>query len=298
MKCFTAGSCVFCLLGLLTAAAAEPPDAGKFVALEIVVADVADNATATPTAASVLELEKAGRLSGLSRYRLSGLENQQLSIQFGERVAVPSARNVLPGGARGRGGEFGPDFGGRGEGAGGFAQTSYTQVSVGTLITAVSRVEGDSSVVTDLKIERSGVTPPRPADAGGFAPQGTTTLSVQATVRSKPGEPLLVTGRQQGSGNDATQTWVVLTSTVAAAPAAAAQRAAAGGQRELRTYQLKYAPANETARLVAEIMSSQPVNFLMTPNARLNALHVQAPAAQHKALEALLDVLDVEKPAK
>src|SRR5262245_47336050 len=159
MRYFTAGSCVLCLLGLLTAAAAEPPAAGKFVALEIVVADVAENATATPTAAAVLELEKAGRLSGLSRYRMSGLENQLLWLNFGERVPVVSARNLRPGGARGRGGDFGGGDFGRGEGAGGFVQASYTQVPVGTVLTAISRVESDSTVVTELKIERSGVTP-------------------------------------------------------------------------------------------------------------------------------------------
>src|SRR5262245_57848444 len=52
----------------------EPGAAGKLVALEVLIADVAVTLE-KPTAAKLLELEKAGKLSDSARVRLTSLEN-------------------------------------------------------------------------------------------------------------------------------------------------------------------------------------------------------------------------------
>src|SRR4029434_6469966 len=115
------------------------------------------------TAAAVLKMERAGKLERLARFRLTGLENQQASIQFGEMTPIVSGRTIRGGGPGG--------------GFPGGNTANYTQVSVGTHVTTVSRVESADAVVTDLKIQRSSVSPPQPADDPNAPPQGTVTLT-------------------------------------------------------------------------------------------------------------------------
>ncbi|HZN35601.1 MAG TPA: hypothetical protein VFB80_17350, partial [Pirellulaceae bacterium] len=116
MRCFTAGLLI-ALLGASGFAKAADEPAGQFITLELVVADAPEGTPATPTAAAILELEKAGKLTSFSRYRLTALENQQSSLQFGELASLISGRQQGFRGAEG-------------------GVPTFNQMSVGTMISA------------------------------------------------------------------------------------------------------------------------------------------------------------------
>lgn len=239
MRALTAGCCAWlCFAGIL---AADDTPPGKSITLEVIVAEAPEGAATAQTAAAVLELEKAGKLTFFARYRLTGLENQPASVKFTELTPLISGWTVSSGGR---------------------SFPSYRSVSIGTSLTAISRVEGEGAILTDLKIERSALSPAEPPDPADLKAkfQGVVTFSVDATVRSKPGEPLLVGGRQQRSGKEVIQTWVVLTSSVAAAPPAANKAAQlAPPQPEIKSYHLKHTAGKETAILLQQIFAGQPL---------------------------------------
>jgi type II secretory pathway component GspD/PulD (secretin) len=196
-------------------------------------------------------------------------------LQFGERVPVVTGRN--------RGG-----FGG----AGGDSAI-YTQASVGTMITAVARIDG-GDVIADIKFERSSVAG-RPAEAAdaNAAPQGTNTVSVQTTVRAKTGEPLLVGGRQTG-GKEAGQTWLVLTASVAAARPEAVPEpkpaAAKGPVDELKIVQLKHAAAAALANVLHDTFAREPIRIAV--DERTNSLLLRGSPERLEAVLALVARLD------
>jgi len=279
MRSLTAGCCAcFILCALATAEDAPPPQA---ITWEIVIAEAPD-AAAAASAASVLEMEKAGKLTWIARFRLAGLENQPASIKFGELTPVVTGRAIST---------TGRNF------------PSYSNMSVGTNVTAVSRVERDGAVVTDLKVQQSAISPSQPPDPADLnaTPQGVVTFNVEATVRGKPGEPLLVSGRQIRSSKETSQTWVVLTCSFASGPAAAPgpdakATGAAEPRQELKSYYLQYAAAPETARLLQEIFAGQPLTII--PDSRLNAVHIQAAPARQAAATAVLTLMDASNPKK
>jgi hypothetical protein len=185
-----------------------PAVAGKPIAFEILIADTAEPVEPA-TAARILELEKAGKLSSASRYQLSSLENMPAHFQFGERAPRVVGRTMTASGSRG-------GFGGPG-GAGPPAAMStpiYNDTNVGTLVQATARIEDDGSVVAQLMVERSGIVAARDVgfDPNGGEPlQGMQTLTNQTTARFKPGEPQLIGGRRATAGKETTQTWIVAT---------------------------------------------------------------------------------------
>lgn len=285
-RTFILGGCAWLAIGfiLVSQCAADDPQAGKLVTLEVVIADVPEGAAAAPTAAAILDLEKAGKLSGLARYRLSSLENQQASIQFGELAPIVSARNMTGGGRGGPGG-----FGG--------VSNSYTQVSVGTQVATVSRVESADAIVTDLKIQRSSVTPAAQpaadaADPNAFTPQGTVTLNIQTTVRTRPGEPTLLIGRQLKSGKETTQTWVVLTASVAAAaPAEKRTGALQEAEERLKVFQVVNGSAPAMANVLMSVLQREGVRIAV--DERTNTLVMRGDPGQLEIARALISRLDV-----
>lgn len=286
MRCFLAGSLLVCFFGVVAVSAAdEPMPPGKVVSLEILVADLPEGPA--PTAAAILDMEKAGKLERLARFRLTGLENEEASLQFGEMTPIVSGRTIRGGG--GPGGGF----------PGGGNIANYTQVSVGTHLTTISRVESADAVVTNLKIQRSSVSPPQAADDPNAPPQGTVTLTIQSTVRTKPGEPLLVTGRQVKGGKEAAQTWVVLTSHVAAAPAAAAPAAAANKQtaapvndETLKILQLFHASAPAMANILNDVLNREQI--IVAVDQRTNALVLRGEPGALEVARALIMRLDTK----
>ena len=102
----------------------------------------------------------------------------------------------------------------------------YSDINVGTLAQAISRVNEDGSVITQLTIERSGVAAAAVREAPAIAaregaaeqasfepPPPIVTLTTQTTVRLKPGQPLVISGGQPSS-KESGQTWIVVTASV------------------------------------------------------------------------------------
>src|SRR5829696_7577378 len=97
MRYLTAGCCAWLICGLNAAAEDAPPP--KAITWELIIAEAPDAETPpatadAPSAAAILELEKAGKLTWFARFRLTGLENQPASIKFGELTPVVTGRNV------------------------------------------------------------------------------------------------------------------------------------------------------------------------------------------------------------
>src|SRR5262245_5430193 len=161
MRTLTAGCCAwFWLCGIVVAEDAPP---SKSITLEVLIAEApaAEANAAAPSAAAVLELEKAGKLTWSSRFRLTGLENQKASVKFGELTPVVVGRTIS---------NIGVSF------------PTYTTMPFGSELTAISRVQSDGAVVTDLKVQRSVISPPQPPDFGdpNAKFQGTATFNMEA----------------------------------------------------------------------------------------------------------------------
>jgi type II secretory pathway component GspD/PulD (secretin) len=169
-------------------------------------------------------------------------------------------------------------------------------MSVGTTINAVARVESAEAIVVDLKVQRSNVTPKPPADPANpdaFTPQGTATLSIETTVRSKPGEPMLVTGRQLQSGKEGTQTWVVLTSQIASAAPAEKKTGAAGEAEErFKVFQLVNGSAPAMANVLSSVLQREGVRIAV--DERTNTLVMRGEPLQLDIAQALIQRLDVQ----
>ena len=83
---------------------------------------------------------------------------------------------------------------------------------------ATTRMEEDGSIVMQIYLERPEAAVPQKvtaADASDEARRNFAFLS-QNTVRLKPGEATLISGRQSAAGNERSQTWIVVTATAAA----------------------------------------------------------------------------------
>ena len=255
------------------------------VTLEVLIAEL-PGGLAPPTAAAILELEKAGKLTGRMRVRLAALENQVARVQFGEMVPRVTGRTV-------RGGGFG-------------AIPSYTDVNVGTLVQATSRVDGDGSVIANLTLERSGLAAaPRAAAAGEPGaeqpPAGIGQLTLQTTVRIKSGEAVIVGGREATSGLETSETWVVVTAQVGSGAAGAATGRAATPAltptptpvSELRVFTLKNSSASDLAPILSDVFAGQPLRFSADP--RTNSLLVIGPASNLQTAQSLVTRLDAAK---
>jgi type II secretory pathway component GspD/PulD (secretin) len=258
---------------------------GRVVTLDVLVADLSEKLE-SPTAAAILEREKAGKLAGKMAVKLAALENQTARVQFGETVARATGRTIrAEGGFRG----------------GGVA--SYSDVQVGTVVQAIARIEDDGSIVVDLKIERSGLASSgRGTGAGGAEgqeqlPQSVGQLSLATTVKVKAGEPTIVGGRAMASGDETAQTWIVVTAQFAGNQAPnASDRASArsgGPVNELRIFTLRHASAPDLATVLVNVFAGQPLRITAEP--RTNSILVVGPAANIQTAQALLTRLDEGK---
>ena len=278
--------------------AVQPDPAGRMVTLEVLVAEM-NAPLAQPSAAAILELEKSGQLAGQMRLRLTAVENQSARLQLGETVPRVVGRASRPeGGFRG-----GPGF------------ATYSDVQVGTVVQAVSRIEADGTVVAELKLDRSSLAAPHAAAVSNQPvsnqpladepPQVVAQLSLQATVRLKPGEAVIVGGREAKTAEQSSQTWVVLTAQVpvTAPPPGVIPPAAPLGQltppasapapapiSELKVFTLKHASAPDLAPVLTNVFAGQPVRFSVDP--RTNSLLVIGPASSLQSAQALVTRLD------
>ncbi len=257
-----------------TAAQEAPPPAGQLVAINVLLADAVGPATdgAEITAAKIVELDKQGKLSSASRISLSLLENVPASAQFGENAPLVTGRQE---------GGF-PGGGGRG--------FSYAMQNLGTTVQATARVEQDGKILVELTVERSRLALTKPAE-GDAAPEPRRIINqnTRTTVRVASGSSVLVGGQQSAAGADATQTYVVLTATLAE-PAKAAAAEAARPAAELKVFTLTHARAGDILQVLQNVFQRQGIR--LAADERTNSIIAQGAADQLDIARALIQRLD------
>jgi type II secretory pathway component GspD/PulD (secretin) len=268
------------------------PETGRTIAFDILFADLgADKAGGEMTAAKILELDKQGQLDASMRIKLSVVENTPGMVQFGETVGVATGRQNV-GGFGDRGG-FGGDRGGT---------TVFSRQSLGVVVTVTARAENDATVVAEVSAERSRLAPRKAADADDAAaasePQKILTTTSRTTIRAASGEPVIL-GGQQTSGDQAAQTYIVLTATApepkaaaAAAPAGLQERprASVGPAGVIKVFALSNSRAADVVRAIGPILEGQPI--ALTSDERTNSIIVQGRQKELETAAALIQQLD------
>jgi type II secretory pathway component GspD/PulD (secretin) len=271
-------------------AAADEPGAKspKSIGLEILIADAPDGTSEALQPTAILALDKAGKLSSVSRYRLTVMENQRASVQFTELTPRATGRTMVGGFSRG------------GDGAGPRSNTVYSDVSIGTTLSAVAGMADDGQIALDLKVTRARIVPHKaeaqPDAAADFTPSSLATLTLESSLKVKPGEPTLVGGRQTTSGKETAQTWVVVTVNVAGGSGTGTTSktsAAPAAANEIKIFRLKYASADQLAPVLQQVFIGSPLTI--AADARANALLVRGPTERLNALSGLLPELDTDR---
>jgi type II secretory pathway component GspD/PulD (secretin) len=235
-----------------------------------------------PSAKELLEMEKQGRVERVRRVRLSMLSGGKGMAQFGERVPVVTGRGGFAFGGRGGGGDSRQ------------APYSYTYESIGTLMSASSRVEDKGGVVVELQVEESRLVPSgKPLDdsSDAVALPKTTTLTSHSTLRLKPKEPVVAQASQFIAGGEVVGQFIVVTAEVddsGDAQAAADERAA-----QIQVFNLKRSNAGEIQRVLASVFDGQTLRIGV--NESTNAIIVSALPKQIQSIQAIVEALDAEK---
>ena len=244
------------VLVLTVAAPGQEPKAGQPVSLEVVFADVGPAAgEGEITAASILELEKQGKLDSATRIRLSLIENVSGSVQFGEMVPIITAAAQQEGFPGGRGGG-----------------AAFSRQNLGTMVQATARVEADGTVVVELTAEHSRLVTPKQADDPAVSePQKIVQTTLRTTVRVASGKPVIVGGQQSIAGKESASTYVVLTATapdVAKAAAAPAEVPAA----IIKVFTLSNARASDVLKAIRPIVDER---LIFAADERTNSIIAQ-----------------------
>jgi type II secretory pathway component GspD/PulD (secretin) len=263
-------SCTALALSLLSTAVGFGQQQ-RLVSIDIVFADISGTSSAVEmTADRILELEKQGKLDAVARLRLATIELQKGVAHFGERLPVVASRAFRGGAAEGFGGQ------------------AISMDNYGTQVGATPRIEQDGTIVIDLQAERTRLIAARPSGEEGGAPSIAATRTAQVTsrttVRVASGKPVIVSGQQAISGNNAVHTYIVLTASV---PEGA--KAAIAPDTELKVFALKNAKAEEVAVVLTSVLE-QP--FRLGVDQQGNRLIVHGPPAVLQRVGSLLTDLD------
>lgn len=284
-------SAVAWLGGLAIGLAAEPKEmGGRQVEIQVVIADLAakdrTEALAAEPAEKLLallrQLEEQGKLEACSRVRLTTLEFQTATAQFGERRAVASGRRSAPAGG----------FGG---GQQSFA--SLEIVNFGTLVTATPQVAGDGSILVELQIEKSRLADAPANEAArpegdAAAPARTLTSTTRNTVRIGDGQSVVLGGLVQSSpAKDQVATLIVVTARTIGPDV---RRAAANSGQRLQMYALANIRARDVLGVLKAVFDDKLAH--MGVDERTNSLIVSGSAEELSKIEAILQRLDAKSP--
>lgn len=176
----------------------EPPHAGRQITVDVLVADLAV-VVENPTAAKILELEKAGMLAATTRFRMVTLDELPGFVKFGGQ----SGRTTL-------GGD-------RGGFSGGSAGSRPSSSDGGALVQATTRIEEGGAIVMQIYLERPDSVVPESLTGPDIATEPVKRrffFLAQNTVRLRSGEPAVIGSRSVAAGTDNTQTVAVVTATV------------------------------------------------------------------------------------
>lgn len=185
-----------------------PQTSPRVISVEVAILELApsdaqsptDKAPAEPESAEKLlariqELEKQGKLTSVSRVRLTTVEGHPATAQYGERAAVPSGR------------QFASRAGGGGQPV---TTTVYSQADFGTLIQAVPKLLADGGVLVELQVEKSSLARRTDADDASV-PAGATTISTRTVLSIRDGQTVLASGLDASAGKGTAQTVILVT---------------------------------------------------------------------------------------
>jgi len=258
------------------AGSGQERQSGRLILVEVTIADVTGDGPAELSASKLAELDKAGNVRALSRYRISALENNPSMVQFGERMSVVTGRVAFPG---------------RGEGVRGFAQESVAQEQIGTMINVTARVDDDESILVELKAEQSRLAPAAAkaageGDAAASVPrQGTETITSHTTIRIPPGKTVVAGSKTTKTEQGTVQTWILISASAEAARPKAADEAAV-----LKVFALAHAKAENLAELIQTIFRGDDVRIGV--DNRTNSLIVQGHDETLDVIHRLIQRLD------
>jgi type II secretory pathway component GspD/PulD (secretin) len=138
------------------------------------------SAPAEKLRATLLDLEKQGKLDYLAHVRLTSLENLPASVQVGQTTAVITGRTAMR--------------------PGGMASNEVSQRQTGLLVTTTARCQDDRRILVELTFEQSRLIPPpaadEPAKEGGevLLPPRLGTSTLKTTLRIADGQTVIVGG--------------------------------------------------------------------------------------------------------
>jgi type II secretory pathway component GspD/PulD (secretin) len=263
------------LIVVKTGRCQERAAAGRPVAVEVLFADVSAAAAGEGelTAAKIVELAAQGKLESAMKIKLSLIENQQGSIQFGETVPLVTGRQTVPEGFPG----------GRGGGS------TYSMQNLGTTVEATSRIEQDGTIAVQLSAEQSRLPKPRPPAEGDAPPaiesRRIAQTTARTTVRVTSGKPEIVGGQATTSADSSVHSYIVLTATV---PEGA--KAAAAPESMLKMFALRNAQAADLVLVIRTVLRNEPLTVAV--DERSNSLVINGPPDSLSIVEALLVRLD------
>lgn len=149
--------------------------------------------------ARMQKLEQAGEAGVITRIRLSTIENQTATAQYGQEVAMVTGR------ASGAGGR------------GGAGAVSFSYQNLGTLLSVTPRVD-DGVVLIKLVLEKSGRTkaavPDEQSETAEDSPPTKTVINIQTTLRVRDGRTVVAQAMDSSSGKESSQTVVLVTARV------------------------------------------------------------------------------------
>lgn len=185
----------------------------------------ADTSSLTGPIDTVLEaintMQRAGQVAVADRIRMTTIENQKTLVQVGQmRARVTGATRS----------------------AGGQTVKSYQNVNVGTLLSAIARIDGDAGIVMDLQFEKSELVAREPdaEDQDGVVSQYVVTSHQQTTIRVRDGEAMLVSGAESVPDNSDNTLLIVAVQIVKPGEAASASllggRAGVARDRSRQTF--------------------------------------------------------------
>lgn len=253
-----------------------PP--GRSVSLEFVIAEFVKGGKSAATVElddpekvlpRLQELEAAGEIGSLARYTLSSVELSPARLQFGERRPVLTSRGGFPG--RGGGGPEGP--------------ASYSMENIGTIISSLSRVTEDGTVLAEITLERTrpSLTLTKESESDISRSRSSTT-SAQTTITIPSGKWVVLGSGQVSFDNETSQS-IVLVSAQVSDPVA--------NKSLVRIFKLTHAEATVLASVVLDVMADDTVHIVA--DERTNSLIASSSTSNLQIMEALILRLDEAK---
>ena len=247
----------------------EHQSAGRLISVEVILAEtpVVGNGK-DMSVEKIAELEKAGKLLSHSRYWVSLVENQPSDLQFGERLPLVLGRTNFGGGRA--------------------SQEAVALENVGTKLSLLGRVDGDS-VLVKMELEQSRLIP-SPAKAEGDAAEAVfrprlATTTYQSTLTIPPGKTTIAAGKETVGEQGRVQTWLLVSAT-----AEGAKREAGDDGSQTKIFRLLNAKPEPLAKAMLGIFGKDTLQIGV--DERTNSLIVRGNANTLEIIQRIIISLD------